>query len=156
MQNAETTNESYKIYRYLHKEPQLEPEKKSVLIVEDDMTLQPLWERIFELIDEDIDVDWTTNAEEAEKLIRHRFNSGEAYSLVIADITLEGEETGIDLWNKYGEEASNFVIVSGTPMSRYDFQSYLDFGLPPYFRKPLNVKVCLEIADLLNNKPKKN
>ena len=114
------------------------------------MTLKPLWERIFDLIDEDIQVDWTTSAEEAEKLIRHRFRVGGAYNLVIADITLEGEESGLDLWNKYGEEASNFVIVSGHPMSNYDFQSYLDFGLPPYFRKPLNVKVCFEIADLLN------
>jgi len=152
MQNLETTNELYKVYKYKFKQPQLETVSKSVLIVEDDRTLKPLWERIFDLIDEDIQVDWITTAEEAEKLIRHRFISGRPYNLVIADISLDGNKTGIDLWNRYGEEANQFAIVSGYPISNYDFQSHLDFGLPPYFRKPLNVKLCFEIADMLNGK----
>lgn len=150
MENLDTTNDSYRVYRYKYQQPQLDTENKSVLIVEDDRSLQPLWERIFDLIDEEIHVDWITTAEEAERLIRHRFISGRPYNLVIADISLEGDETGIDLWNRYGEEAKQFAIVSGHPISSYDFQSHLDFGLPPYFRKPLNVKLCFEIADMLN------
>lgn len=151
MLNQNSDRESYRIYRYKYQQPQIESEKKSVLIVEDDVTLKPLWERVFDLMDKNIHVDWTTTAEMAEKLIRQRFSFGHAYNLVIADISLEGKETGLDLWNKYGEETSNFVIVTGHTISTHDFQNRLDFGLPPYFRKPLNVKLCFEIAGLLNS-----
>lgn len=123
-------------------------EEKSVLIVEDDRALHPLWERAF--MAKAVKIDWATSMEEAEQYIRVRFNSGNPYHLVIADISLEGKGTGIDLWNRYGEEASHFVFVTGLPISKQAFHTLLNYGYPPYFKKPLTAKKCLEIADMLS------
>ncbi len=122
-------------------------EDKSVLIVEDDLALRPLWERAF--LAKAVKIDWATSMEEAEQYIRVRFNNGIPYHLVIADISLEGKGTGIDLWNRYGEEASNFVFVTGLPISKQAFHTLLNYGYPPYFKKPLTAKKCLEIADMV-------
>lgn len=122
-------------------------EVKSVLIVEDDLALRPLWERAFKT--KTVKVDWVTSMEEAEHSIRARFQNSEPYHLVIADISLEGTGTGIDLWNRYGEEATNFVFVTGLPISKQAFHTLLNYGYPPYYKKPLTAKKCLEIADLL-------
>lgn len=154
MKNVETINEPYKIYKYQFEQPQLESEFKSVLIVEDDLSLRPLWEQIFSSINQMIKVDWAISANEAELLIRYRFKLGRPYNLVIADITLEGDKTGIDIWNKYGEETKNFVFVSGSKISKFELHRSLDFGFPPFFQKPLSAKICLEIANLLNYKKK--
>ncbi len=152
MQTSEALKETYKLYRYQSGTPFLDTEPKTVLIVEDDLALRPLWEKVFGSISKDIRVDWATSAEDAENLIRFKFTHGQPYHLVIADISLEGSATGIDLWNKYGEEVSNFAVVSALPISSYDFYTALDFGHPPYFKKPLSAKVCLEIASLLDYK----
>lgn len=121
-------------------------EEKSVLIVEDDLALRPLWERAF--LSKKVLIDWATSMEEAEQHIRTRFTLNQPYNLVIADISLEGKGTGIDLWNRYGEEASNFVFVTGLPITKQAFHNLLNYGYPPYFKKPLTVKKCLEIAEL--------
>jgi DNA-binding response OmpR family regulator len=121
-------------------------EQRSVLIVEDDLALRPLWERTF--VAKNVKIDWATNLEEAEQHIRTHYSQNQPYNLVIADISLEGRGTGIDLWNRYGEEASNFVFVTGLPISKHDFHTMLSHGYPPYFKKPLTAKKCLEIAEL--------
>ena len=121
-------------------------EEKSVLIVEDDLALRPLWERAF--LSKKVVIDWATSLEEAEHHIRTRFTQNQPYNLVIADISLEGKGTGIDLWNRYGEEASNFVFVTGLPITKQAFHTLLNYGYPPYFKKPLTAKKCLEIAEL--------
>lgn len=154
MQNVEAVNETYNLYRYQTSvgEPQLDAVPRSVLIVEDDLAFRPLWEKVFEMIDKDVRIDWAVRAEDAENLIRFKYTHGTPYHLVIADISLEGSGTGIDLWNRYGEEVTHFAVVSALPISSYDFYTALDFGHPPYYKKPLSVKVCLEIANLLDAK----
>ena len=152
MQTTEAIKEAYKLYKYQPEVLFLDTDPRTVLIVEDDLALRPLWEKVFSSINKGIRVDWATSAEDAESLIRFKYTHGQPYHLVIADISLEGKETGIDLWNKYGEEVSNFAVVSALPISNYDFYTAIDFGHPPYFKKPLSAKVCLEIASLLNYK----
>ena len=125
-------------------------EEKSVLIVEDDLALRPLWERAF--LGKAAKIDWATSMEEAEQYIRVRFKTGSPYQLVVADISLEGKGTGIYLWNRYGEEAANFVFVTGLPISKQAFHTLLNYGYPPYFKKPLTAKKCLEIADMMSEK----
>ncbi len=119
-----------------------------VLIVEDDLTLQPLWERAFKTKNPAVKLDWATSVSEAEKLIHLRFSRGAPYELIISDIFLEGNATGVDLWNRYGEEALNFAFVSGLPVSKYELMMSLDFGCPTYLKKPLTLQKCEEIADL--------
>lgn len=159
MQNSESTYGSANVNNVLNKKIHAvfsdhlfvdTEDVKSVLIVEDDLALRPLWERAF--LAKSAKIDWATSMEEAEQYIRVRFNTGNPYQLVIADISLEGKGTGIDLWNRYGEEANHFVFVTGLPITKQAFHTLLNYGYPPYFKKPLTVNKCLEIADLITKK----
>lgn len=128
-----------------------------ILVVEDDQTLWPFWDNILRTSLMKVEVDWTTNEAEAEKLIRFRYQEEDPYDLVISDIFLEGNKTGIDLWNRYGEAAKNFIFVSGMHLSRYDFLMSLEFGYPVYLQKPLQPSKCRElIRSLVNEGPDKN
>lgn len=119
-------------------------EVKKILIVEDDLAFRPFWEKVFSPYKTKID--WATSSEGAEELIRMRFKKRDPYDLVISDIFLEGEGSGIDLWNRYGEETLNFVFVSGLPLSKYDLLMTLNFGCPIYLKKPLSIQSCREIV----------
>lgn len=123
--------------------------EKRVLIAEDDLTLQPLWQMMLKRRNENIRIDWATSMEEAERLLRFRYKSGAPYHMVIADIFLEGHGSGIDLWNRYGEEAKTFVFVSALPLSRYELLMSLNYGCPLYFKKPLDTKKYGEIIELI-------
>lgn len=118
-----------------------------VLLIEDDVSLQPLWRKIFSMSKHPLRVEWTNRAEDAENLIRLRYRGGKPFDLVIADIFLEGTETGVDLWNRYGEEAHNFIFVSGLDTEKYQSLMSLSYGCPIYIKKPLSVKNCLEVMD---------
>ncbi|MEK6556017.1 MAG: response regulator [Bdellovibrionota bacterium] len=118
---------------------------KKVLIVEDDQAFRPFWEKVFQPYNAKID--WATTSEGAEELIRLRFKKRDPYDLVISDIFLEGEGSGIDLWNRYGEETLNFIFVSGLPLSKYDLLMTLNFGCPIYLKKPLSIQSCREIVN---------
>jgi len=120
-----------------------------VLVVEDDLAQRPLWEKAFKSVDREIRVDWATSMEEAERLIRFRYQKGAPYKMVVADIFLEGTGSGIDLWNRYGEETLNFVFVSALPLSKFELLMSLNFGCPLYLKKPLNWKKCREVAEMV-------
>jgi DNA-binding response OmpR family regulator len=124
--------------------PLTEEVVKKILIAEDDLAFRPFWEKVFAPYNAKID--WATTSEGAEDLIRMRFKKRDPYDLVISDIFLEGEGSGIDLWNRYGEETLNFVFVSGLPLSKYDLLMTLNFGCPIYLKKPLSMQACREIV----------
>lgn len=117
-----------------------------VLVVEDDLSLWPFWENVLRSTIQRVEIDWETTERAAESLVKHRFQRNNPYDLVISDIFLEGHETGIDLWNRYGEAAKNFIFVSGMPMAKFDSLMTLNFGYPVYLQKPLAVKQCREIV----------
>ena len=117
-----------------------------VLVVEDDLSLWPFWENVLRSTIPRVEIDWETTERAAESLLKHRFQRNSPYDLVISDIFLEGHETGIDLWNRYGEAAKNFIFVSGMPMSKFDSLMSLNYGYPVYLQKPLSVKQCKDVV----------
>jgi DNA-binding response OmpR family regulator len=118
-----------------------------VLLVEDDVSLHPLWRKIFSMSRHPLKVEWTNRAEDAESLIRMRYRGGKPFDLVIADIFLDGSETGVDLWNRYGEEAKNFIFVSGLATEKYESLMSLSYGCPIYLKKPLTFQKCLDVME---------
>ncbi|WP_413577051.1 hypothetical protein ACLVWU_02710 [Bdellovibrio sp. HCB290] len=127
----------------------LDKESRRFLIVEDDMGQWPLWESIIRSAFPNAYIDWETSESGAEALLRHSFHAQKPYDLVISDVFLDGEETGIDLWSRYGEASDHFVFVSS--MSILNFDSLLQTvrktseQLPFYLQKPLQVHKCKEI-----------
>ncbi len=120
-----------------------------VLVVEDDLSFKPFWERVIETAGVECELDWATSKEDAERLIRFRFRHDDPYDLVVSDIWLEGEGTGIDLWNQFGEAVKNFVFISGLPITQLELLKSLKFGSPSYLHKPLSVPTCQKLVRTL-------
>lgn len=131
-----------------------EPAKQSptkvptkALVLEDDQTQWILWENVLRSCNPDIEIDWETSESGAETLIKQAYLAGHPYDLVISDVFLEGPETGIDLWNRYGEAASNFIFVSGISFPKFESMMTLQYGCPVYIQKPLLASDCKKIVN---------
>lgn len=117
------------------------PEGKTFLVVEDDFAYQPLWEKIIRSVDPDAKIRWSMSAEGAEKLIKN----SETFDVIIADILLSGQKTGIDLWKRFRNRNSQFLFASGMPLKAFTELVGDHKGTYPYLlRKPLNPRECTE------------
>lgn len=127
----------------------LKGRKFKALVVEDDKSQWPLWESILNSLESTVEVDWATKAEEAQELLRQSFLMNNMYDLVISDVFLEGSGTGVDIWNRYGEAAQNFVFVSGEDIAGNEISQKLQFGNPLFIKKPISPGNCKTILKLM-------
>ena len=132
------------------------PEKESkILIVEDDITIKPIWEYIISTAFRSASFDWATTEPQAELYIEQAIGQGKNYDLVISDIFLSGAKTGIDLWLKFKHNLhGHFILVSG--IEYFKMLRYLGTGdgLPFYLRKPLVIRECVEAVYTALNRSK--
>ncbi len=70
-------------------------EFKRVLIVEDDLSLKPVWHELFS--DMPAQIYWAVSYEESIKIIEQMKRRREDFDLIITDIFLAGSGTGIEL-----------------------------------------------------------
>lgn len=139
------------VSEYQSPQMDVEPTAKEVrvLVVEDDLSLQPLWNHIIHEAYPKARVDWATTEEVAERLIRQRFKRGRPYNLVISDVFLAGRKTGIDLWTRFGEAAGKFIFVSVLPKEKFEMLMADDMGYPIFLQKPLRPRLCKELVEEL-------
>ncbi|WP_413586371.1 hypothetical protein [Bdellovibrio sp. HCB274] len=71
--------------------------KKRILIVEDDLSLKPLWEHILRRQFNDYHLDWSVSCEEAQKFVSSSIVHDSPYTLIVTDLFLSGAGTGLDL-----------------------------------------------------------
>lgn len=114
-----------------------------ILVVEDDVSFEPLWKKVFEEVDPNIEYSWCTTANQAQDLLEKTLKNGEYWDLIIADIFLADSGTGLDLWQKCGEPVENMILVSSM-----DYSKVLDYveplTTPPvYLKKPLKLEECI-------------
>lgn len=130
------------------------PSKTRVLVVEDDVTSQPIWEYIINRADKHAYFDWATSATEAERKIEDAKSDGWKYNLIISDIFLSGSKTGLDLWQRYQSfvDGKMLLVSSIDHMKMAKFMSG-NTATPIYIKKPLILKECIEIVyEILNQK----
>ena len=127
----------------------LEETPIKVLVVEDDQSQWPMWSNILGALKRKTEIDWETSAEGAQGYIRQAYQENRPYDLVISDVYLEGQGTGTDLWNKYGEAAENFIFVTGSSLSKDDFFLELNYGHPEFIQKPLSIEKCKKLIKSL-------
>jgi DNA-binding NtrC family response regulator len=129
----------------------LEGPEKSVLIIEDDLSTIEFFETVLDHLRPGLDCDCATSAEKAMSLIRAkgRVNGEAPYSLVIADIFLDGDMTGFDSWLDCAEEFPDmpFVITSSLSLDRYLAILSGFNNCPTFLPKPLTVGRCKSIID---------
>lgn len=119
---------------------------RKVLVVEDDHCLKLVMTRVFNSIDQAIELDWTTSAEEARDALQ-----GENYSLIVADFSLEGKSTGLDLWEICQEKYPDVPFVVISSMSVIEFYKLVGDNQisPPFLPKPFYIGECRQILKSL-------
>lgn len=115
-----------------------------ILIVEDDLALQPFWDVVLKRCFHVWHSDWAVSGEQAEKMILNARKSGLPYSLIISDIFLAGSRTGLDLIrsNRDSQSSTRFLLVSVADESRVK-NAVIDLtAMKVVLTKPLNVPKC--------------
>ena len=117
---------------------------KKVLVVEDDLSLQPIWAEIFRRCSPTIQLDWAVSCEAAQKLIRESNEKKSYFDLIVVDLFLAGSGTGIDLIHssEVSQSHARTMLVSAA-----ETEKIRDFYGDPLFAtqiisKPFSVKEC--------------
>jgi CheY-like chemotaxis protein len=137
---------------------QVEKSRKRVLVIEDDLCLETILSRIIKSVAPEVEIDWTTSAEDAlDRIQGGRLVPAKKYDLILADIFLEGAKTGIELWETC---QTNFpdtpvLLMSGMPIDEFFRQVGREAVSPPYLPKPFSVGECGQIiGSMLKHRPR--
>lgn len=120
--------------------------KKRILIVEDELFWQLVFEKSLKKIDDQLELLFAASADEALKLILEN----DPFDLIIADQNLRGIKTGLDLWDHLVELQSPdsqalpvvpYILMSGTEKSEFfeKLMPYREQAVPRYIEKPASV-----------------
>lgn len=112
-----------------------------ILLIEDDIMMKTIWQSTISKTIPSAQISWVTSVEAAEKNLAA--DPIENYDILIVDIFLSGDKTGIDFIKQLPENFKSFVILSsGLDEELSDeFKSEHSFELN-FVRKPLSVIDC--------------
>lgn len=123
---------------------------KRVLIVEDDQALETILTRVVQSISNGAIIDWATSVQEARNRLRVARNTFEKdYDLIIADIFLEGNETGIEFWQQcqFICPTTPMLLTSSMPMHEFFKAIGRNAISPPFLPKPFQVSECQQMIE---------
>jgi DNA-binding NtrC family response regulator len=122
---------------------------KRILILEDDTSLKLLFTAILRSIDMDISFDWVSTPERATEALA----SPTHYDLVIADYSLSGNTTGLDVWETACRlrPGQPFLLMSVIAVDEFlKLLGNREREYPPFLPKPIDVVKCRTmISELL-------
>ncbi|MFA6236022.1 MAG: response regulator [Bacteriovorax sp.] len=126
---------------------------RSVFVVEDDLELSAVIDRILISIDSTLKLEWATSAEEALSTLekRSKTKAGNPYDLMICDIFLEGARTGLDLWKfcRAHYPDMKIVIISGIELDKLTALLDSEEPAPLFLSKPFSVSECSNLLERL-------
>ncbi|MBI4127933.1 MAG: response regulator [Parcubacteria group bacterium] len=125
------------------------------LIIEDDELQGEVLIRSLQSINRNLEIEWAFSIEEVLLAFVRAPRAGRnPYDLIVADVYLPGDKTGLDLWKICREDFPNipFILISG--MQTIDFMRKA-FGpadgdnmlFPCYFQKPFAVDELRSVAE---------
>lgn len=126
-----------------------------VFILEDDIELGFVIENILKSVDSHVTVDWATQAEQATFELKRLAAEGKKlpYDLIVADIFLDGQATGIDFWRTCQDLFPEIPVVITSSMNLDRF--YVALGeqciSPPYLQKPFSLIECQQTFKAMIN-----
>lgn len=113
---------------------------KQILVAEDDLSLQPFLTRLMRSVDDGCKISWVQSGSEAMlEMVETR------YDLVVADVFLKGNLTGLDLWEHYKREQMRegaFLFMSGTTERALNAYVPIERIESILLAKPLQVSDC--------------
>mgnify|MGYP000119574979 CR=1 FL=1 len=119
-----------------------------ILIVEDEIDLQTALESLIKASFPQSEIEAVSNIDETISWMKsQQLNPNFGFDLILADVSLQGEYTGFDLWKICSEMYPNthFVFMSG--ISTQEFMEKLkdDPKCPPFLSKPFTAKQVKEL-----------
>jgi CheY-like chemotaxis protein len=131
----------------------LDTQPHRVLVLEDDLELSTVIERVLRSIDSTISLDWATSAEGAIAQLERMLmdESQPAYDLIVADIFLDGKSTGIDFWRTCQDlfPDTPVLITSALSLERFFATVGRHCISPPYLQKPFTVVECKQVFETM-------
>lgn len=125
--------------------PELDQRATRFLVVEDDASIQPVWEHIIRTIDPRAVIRWSRTGEGAEFLIEQQRRQHGFFDFIVADVMLAGKMTGVDLWKNHPESESLFLFVSALPPRKFnEMVGEARDRFPFLVNKPIDPVECIE------------
>ena len=135
----------------IKRSPDLKLEARKVLIIEDDVEIVAVFNKILRSIDPRFYSDWVTSAEQAVGLLEAaaRTKNLHPYDLILADVFLDGARTGLDVWRLCKEffPTVPLVVTSAFPFSTYFEELGKETLRPPFLQKPFVLTDCREMLE---------
>ena len=117
-----------------------------VFVLEDDLELSTVIEKVLRSIHPDIHLDWVTSAESAINQLHSIAHTAAIlpYDLIVADIFLDGKRTGLDFWQVCQEyfPSTPILITSALSLDRFFAAVGKHSISPPYLQKPFSLLEC--------------
>ncbi|MBK24392.1 MAG: hypothetical protein CME70_10380 [Halobacteriovorax sp.] len=113
---------------------------KKVLVVEDDLSQIHLLEELLLEINPEIQIDWEMNANKAINRIATESLKDEGYDVVLSDIDLGSNSSGMDLF-QYCIENQPFIepiLISAHSRKKLRKKHFLSTEPMEYIQKPIN------------------
>jgi DNA-binding NtrC family response regulator len=122
-----------------------------VLVIEDDESLLPVLEFLIEEARPGCRVAWARTSAEGEAWLK-KAPERSSIRVVIADLFIQGDKNGVELWRRYAAADRSFLVISGAARSR--FLALVRGGEAPLFlAKPLDLGECVETLKLILANP---
>lgn len=117
-----------------------------VLVVDDDLTLEPFLRLAILTSKPNAEITWLMDVEHAVSEMENK-----PFDLVIADQRLLGNQTGLDLWKyiKTSHQDTPFLLISRYKLRLKPPSGNTSEDLPPFMNKPLQPKRLIAIMNKL-------
>jgi DNA-binding response OmpR family regulator len=124
---------------------------KRVFVVEDDLSMSTLLDKALRQVDADAEIDWATSAEEAvfEMNAKTKAYGRLPYDLIIIDVFLEGESTGLEFYELCKNQYPDIpvLVTSALPVGKFlNLTGHHDQKMP-FLQKPFSVRECKEAIE---------
>lgn len=113
----------------------VQPAVRRALILEDDVWVVPIIESALKVAVPDIEIDRVASVPDAI-----RKTQANNYEVIVADIFVDGDQTGVNFWDDCKARCPDTAILLTSSMDEEEFQKRFssDRDDPMYVRKPLN------------------
>ncbi len=122
---------------------------RNVLIVEDDLGQQPLWQHILSRSSDEASITWAVSAEQALTILKESAFNGLIFDLIVVDLFLAGSETGLSFLNCDEVKHSKAQTILVSAANKDYLADYIHDQLrnTKVIAKPLNVVKCEKVLD---------
>lgn len=121
------------------------PTERKILLVEDDKFMRELWINIIRQLNYSFHIEIAVSEAFANKMICDLKQNDQSFEVIICDIFLSGNKTGVDLWQTFKAEPSQFIFTSGVSEEKFknlfsqNAKKYYFLQKPFLFEKGLNL-----------------